>query len=70
MEALSTVISRQKEIADTIGNEVDLQNGKILLMAMLILVSLGFCLLAVMSKALLSLVVGNGDSGCQWGLAP
>jgi hypothetical protein len=29
LEALSKVISRQKEIAETIGNEVDLQNGKI-----------------------------------------
>jgi hypothetical protein len=31
LEALSKVISRQKEIADTIGNEVDLQSGKPLL---------------------------------------
>jgi uncharacterized coiled-coil protein SlyX len=30
LEALSKVISRQKEIAETIGSEVDLQNGKIL----------------------------------------
>lgn len=28
LEALSKVISRQKEIAETIGNEVDLQNGE------------------------------------------
>jgi hypothetical protein len=32
LEALSKVISRQKEIAETIGNEVDLQNGKLLWM--------------------------------------
>ena len=31
LEALSKVISRQKEIAETIGSEVDLQNGKLLL---------------------------------------
>jgi len=29
LEALSKVISRQKEIAETIGSEVDLQNGKL-----------------------------------------
>jgi hypothetical protein len=32
------VISRQKEIAETIGNEVDLQNGNILLPVMFILI--------------------------------
>ena len=31
LEALSKVISRQKEIAEAIGGEVDLQNGKLLL---------------------------------------
>jgi hypothetical protein len=31
LEALSKVISRQKEISETIGNEIDLQNGRILL---------------------------------------
>jgi hypothetical protein len=40
LEALSKVISRQKEIAETIGTEVDLQNGKILLTLMLILIVL------------------------------
>jgi uncharacterized coiled-coil protein SlyX len=31
LEALSKVITRQKEIAETIGSEVDLQNGKLFL---------------------------------------
>jgi hypothetical protein len=54
LEALSKVISRQKEIAETIGNEVDLQNGKILLTVMLILTVL---------SALASGSLGNDDKG-------
>jgi hypothetical protein len=34
LEALSKVISRQKEIAETIGSEVDLQNGKLVFCVM------------------------------------
>lgn len=48
------MISRQKEIAETIGNEVDLQNGNILLPVMFILI--------VMS-ALASGCLGNDNKG-------
>jgi hypothetical protein len=49
------VISRQKEIAQKIGNETDLQNGKMLLAVMFMLTVLSP--LRMMIRASLSLAV-------------